>query len=1121
MKSKLNLTRGFVFLVCCLFTAGSLFAQGKTVQGTVTDASGPLVGVTVMVQGTTTGVTTGLDGSYSIRVSDNNANLEFSFVGYQPVVTAVGDRTVINVKMEDDAQALDEVVVIGYGTVRRRDLTGAVASVNSKNLNAAPVTNVAQALQGKLAGVNITAQDGRPDASISIRVRGGGSISQSNDPLVLIDGIPGSLNTIPGDMIASVDVLKDASSTAIYGARGANGVILVTTKKPQEGRVSVSYNGYVRFNEPTGYTDVMNPYEYLAFKWGLLETYREYGDPIPFQKLYGLGDYTSGTTLDGKSYNNQGGIDSYKNIPLYDLQREIYKSSITHNHDLTISGGTDKTKILFSVNYTDDQGMKLMSYTKRATASFKLDQKVFRNLDFNLDLRYIDRETFGNEGTSNGQGSILSSSYRFRPIAVENMLGDPLMIANGLFTGEDTSTMMDVWNPVQRIKDRENLQTAQTIRGTAGFNWTIIPGLVGRSELTLARTNTINKNWTGPTGNATYFTVTGTQTPEEMTVLFAGDADYRKRDNWSLRWSNTLNYNFTLGEIHRFNVMVGHEVTNSGGSDMRIQAYKFPGNYTKENAFAMIHQGDASLLNVSSAVNDPDRVLSFFGRANYTLMDRYLFTATFRADASAKFSPEHRWGYFPAAAVAWRISEEAFMKEASWIDDLKLRLSYGTVGNDAIEPGMWQQDWEAVTSTGLQYPIDNTPNPAYTLKSQMANKNLKWETTITRNIGIDYTLLKGRLWGSVDVYKNSTRDLLMLKDIPSITGFTTSFANIGKTSNKGIEIAVSGIVFQNKDWNITAGGNINFNKGNIDELAEGLQSGYGSSIFQSGIPNNDYRLQEGKPVGIIMGYKMDGKGFYTTDDFDYDSSTGRYTLKSGQTDISSAFVYNSGGITASGQQAYPGAPKFQNSNDDNVIDSQDIFEIGNTNPIHTGGFNVNVNYKNFDLGLYFNWSYGNDIYNANKLATLYNINKSGGLLGNKMAIVNDSYKYYEMVNGKPNRVTDPAALTALNKDATLPSTYLLQGYTSDLGIEDGSFLRLNTVSLGYTLPKKVLDKVGVKNLRVYGTVYNVFTLTGYSGLDPEVNTNTGQGSARYPTTGLDWGAYPRSRQFVIGLNVTF
>lgn len=1089
-----------------LFVGSSfLFAQEREIRGVVKDSYGdPIIGVNVMVKGTNIGAATDLDGNYTVSVPENARFFQVSYIGMKDIeVPITGD--LVNITMEEDVASLDELVVIGYGTQRRRDLTGSIASVRGDAVTSAPVTNVAQALQGKLPGVNIISQDGRPNAEISIRVRGGGSISQSNDPLVLIDGIPGNINDIPGDLVESIDVLKDASSTAIYGARGANGVILVTTKKGKEGKVTVSYSGYVKFNSPTGYMSTLNPYDYLAHKWGLLDTYFGTSYTTPFQHLFGIGGFTG---------SNSSGIDAYKNVSAYNLQKEVYNSSFSHNHDLTLTGGNDKSKILFALNYLDEDGMKLNSYTKRASASLKFDQKISNSLNFNLDLRYVDRQTMGNESTQSGFGSSLSGAYRFRPIALSDIKGDQSYLLDASL-GEESFVMDDMFNPVAVIKDHDNLTVNQSLRATAGLVWNIVQGLNYRTELTLGRDYAQNKNWRGPTpfGNEESYLGGGGK------VLFAGDADYRKSDSWRMRWSNTLNYDININDIHRIGILGGQEVTNSGGSFMRIQGDKYPANFTKENAFAMISQYGAN-LRISSGVTTPGRILSYFGRANYSLMDKYMLTATFRADGSSTFSPEHRWGYFPAAAFAWRVSEESFMKELSWLDDMKFRLSYGQVGNDAISADQWSQMWAASTDIRDQYTINNTLIPGYDLaSSQMANRNLKWETTTTRNLGIDYTILKSRIWGTVDIYRNTTTDLLMLTDIPSITGFTTSFANIGQTSNKGIEFSISGLLLKTNDWNITAGANINFNKGNIDELSEGLQSAYGTHFFQSGIPNADYGLHVGKPVGIVMGYKMEGKGYYTPEDFTFESSTGKYTLKDGIADLASSFVSYHGGIVPDGQYAYPGLPKFQDFNKDGVIDERDYVEIGNMNPKHTGGFNININYRNFDLGAYFNWSYGNQIYNANKLATLFSGEKGGGLYGNRLDMINDSYKLYEIQGGMLKRLTTPEELNAANQNTKLPLTYLKQGYVADIGIEDGSYLRLNTLTLGYKISDNLISKVGMQNLRIYGTVYNVFTLTNYSGLDPEVNSDPNR--ARYPTPGLDWGTYPRARQFVFGLNATF
>ena len=1080
------------------------FAQTRQVTGTVVDGTGEaVIGANVSEVGTTNGVITDLDGRFILTVQPN-AEIQISFIGYQTQTIKVGNQTDIHVTLKDDTEVLDEVVVIGYQTVKRRDLTGSVASVRGKDVVATPVSNVAQALQGKLPGVNVVSQDGRPNAEVSIRIRGGGSISQSNEPLVLIDGVSGSLSDIPADQIESIDVLKDASSTAIYGARGANGVILVTTKGAKEGKVMVSYNGYAKFNTPTKYLEALNPYDYVAYTWGHVaaqgDAYRE-----PFEKVYGIGQY--------------GDINAYKSVPMTDLQREVYNSSFSHNHDLTVTGGTENTKILFSMNYTDEQGMKVNSYSKRSSVSLKLNQKIRKNLDFALDLRYTDTGNMGDEGTTSGSGSLLSSSYRFRPIATNDLLGDVDALREGNMEHYGKFSQWDVYSPLSRMKDFEPLEKSQALRATASLNWQIIKGLTYHTDLTMSRGWKQTEKWGGAIYNNYIDDVTGEK-------LYAGDVeDFIKSDSWNMRWTNTLNYDLEINKKQRLNILLGHEVTNSGGTEMRIQADHFPANFTKENAFAMVNQydKDASLsTNFSSKISTPSRILSFFARANYNLLDRYLLTVTFRADGSSKFAPSHRWGYFPAAALGWRISEEEFMKDINWLDNLKLRLSYGTVGNDGIDSDLWSQSWTSETDQRWQYGMNNAYLGSYDMTSEeMANDELKWETTITRNLGIDFGVLKNRLWGSIDLYWNTTKDLLMNTPLPGITGFTSTYKNVGQTSNKGLELSLGGVIFQNKDWSITASANINFNKNNVDELAEGITGIYGTAWVMQNNPNNDYILMEGEPVGLVRGLVYDG--FYTTSDFTYNN--GMYTLKEGVDDLSSTIISQFHGVQdgvdrPSGQVAYPGMPKFRDMDGNHVIDQEDYRVIGDMNPVHTGGFNINAVYKDFDLGMYFNWSYGNEIYNVNKLASLYG-GKEAGAYENKLAIVNDSYRIYDIRDGQLVRITDPSELVALNANASLPLGYNETGIVSTLGIEDGSYLRLGTLTLGYTFPKNLISKAGISNLRIYGSIYNVFTITGYSGLDPEVNSNSNLNHAVYPTPGLDWGTYPRARSFVVGVNLSF
>lgn len=1101
MKNHLRMViAGLLVLV----TGAVAFAQNK-VSGTVKDANGePIVAASVVVRGTTIGVVTDLDGNYSISVPANST-LVASCIGYSDAVVNYTNQGTINFVLQEDALFLDETVVIGYQTVKRRDLTGSVASVNAKQLTSAPVANVAQAIQGKLPGVNIVSQDGRPGATMNIRVRGGGSISQSNDPLILIDGIAGTLSDIPSDQVESIDVLKDASSTAIYGARGANGVILVTTKGAKEGKVRVTYSGYAKFNTPTKYLEALGPYDYLYYVWANAYAHDQSYAADPFAELYGIGAY--------------GDINRYKNVQKYDVQKEVYNSSFSHSHDLSISGGNASTKVLLSMNWNKDDGMKLNSWTKRGNISLKVDQKISDRLNVGVDLRYTDYTSFGVEGTGSRSGSVLSSSYRYRPISTDviKQYGNIDALQKGAVEQYGKGVLWDTYDPVKQILDNEPMQQRQTLRGTFSLNWNIVKGLTFHTDLFAGRSYNQNKTWTGAIVNNYIDDSTGEK-------QHAGNATVYKGNSWNMRWTNTLNYELELGKAHRLNFLIGHEMSNSGGDSMTITADHFPANFTKENAFTMIDQFDANASTIArkfyTGYSTPERILSFFGRLNYTLLDRYLFTVTFRADGSSKFAPSHRWGYFPAAAFAWRISEEPFLEDANWLNDLKLRLSYGTVGNDRINADLWSQSWEASSS---YYSIANDKYGAYTIGSAMANPDLKWETTITRNIGLDFGVLNGRLSGTIDLYWNSTKDLLMNMTLPTITGFSSTYANIGQTSNKGIEVSLNAILVQTRDWGLTLGGNINFNKNNVDQLSESVTPIYGSSWFHSGNPGNDFGLFVGQPVGLVRGLVYEG--IYQVSDFDYNPTTNVYTLKAGIPDLSGNIAgqwYETQKYVPAGQTAYPGLPRFKDQDNNGIVDTEDYRVIGDTNPLFTGGFNLTANYKNWDFGAYFNFSVGNKIYNITKLATL-NGYKESGLYENHLGFMKDSFKIYDIQNGQLTRVHDPAALQALNANAQWPVCTNENGIVSTLGIEDGSYLRLNTLTLGYTLPSnsKFAKALCISNLRLYATIYNLFTLTKYSGLDPEVSTAQNINGAAYPTPGIDWGAYPRARSFVLGVNISF
>lgn len=1105
-----RLSRTCIVLLFFLSLGHLANAQDRTISGKVTDArtSSPIPGVTVRVKEVSNiGTITDEKGMYQLAVPAAAKTLVFSFVGYEKKEVPITSNN-INVALAA-GQTLDQLVVIGYGTEKERDITGSVATVSSEDIEGVPVADVGQALAGKLPGVNITSQDGRPGADISIRVRGGGSISQSNQPLFIVDGFPvGSISDIPVENIKSISVLKDASSTAIYGARGSHGVIVVTTKQPEIGKLKVTYNGYAKFNTPTKYLQTMNAYDYIAYNWAyaaaISDNYAE-----AWEDLWAIGRYA-------EKYKNSEGIDHYKNIPAANFVKQVYGHSFSQNHNLNLSYGNEKTQYRLSLSYLNDDGMKVNSYYNRAYANFNLNQKLASNFTFTLNTRFTATNKVDNESTRNGQGSILSSAYWFRPIATKDVLGE-LNPSINTQIGFYDNILQDVYNPVSRIKDYTPLQKNRSIRTNTSLSWQAIKGLTLKSALSVNARFNKTSTWSGAIYN-NYLDADGNKT-------YSGNASITNYRGWGLIWTNTIHYNFPwLHTPHSLNLLLGQEVSNSGAQSTNIRGNKYPATYTADRAFANMdsYLQNSDIVNggLSSEYGTPGRLLSFFGRANYALYDKYLFTVTFRADGSSRFAPSNRWGYFPAAAVAWRLSEEDFLKNVQSLSNLKLRFSYGTTGDDGIDAGLWEQNWASAGLIG--YSIKEAQQSAYVpASSTLANPNLKWETTISRDLGVDFGFFNGRLHGTIDVYKNTTENLLMLTSISAISGFSSMYKNVGSTSNQGIEIAIGGGIVRSKDFNLNANFNIGINRCKIEELSEGVNGLYsthwGSTMTQ---PNTgDYQLVEGEPVGIVRGYVYDG--WYTVDDFTYKG--GVYTLKPGIPDANAGIlgtVYGTTSHKPAGQVAYPGVVRFKDLNGDDVIDENDVTTIGNMNPKHTGGFSVDGNYKNIDFALHLNWSYGNQIYNVSYLAAFYG-SKEDGLFRNRLETLSHSYRIYDIQNGQLTPVTDPAALKTLNQGATTFLPYHENPIASSLGIMNGSYLRLNTVTIGYSLPLHLLDKISISRLRLYGTIYNAFVLTNYPGLDPEVNTNTHQGGTAYPTPGMDWGAYPRARSFVLGINVEF
>ena len=1049
------------------------FAQ-KTVRINVKDSSGePVIGASVLEKGTRNGGVTDFDGNLTIKLSGANP-VQISYIGMKSQTIKVGNKTSIDVVLEDDATTLNDVVVIGYGTVRKKDLTGSVATVNNKALAEVPVASASEALTGKMAGVQVTTTEGSPDAEVKIRVRGGGSITQSNDPLYIVDGFPvETISDIPATDIEDITVLKDASSTAIYGSRGANGVILVTTKSGKSGKVNVSYNAYYSWKKIAKTFDVLDTYDYAKWQYELALLKNE-NDLSSYTKFFG-------------EYQD---MDLYKNIEGNDWQDTMYgRTGNTFNHNVNITGGTDQIKYAFSYAHMNDKAILLGSSYKRDNFSLKLNTKPTKRTTLDFQARYSDTDVFGG-GAQDAAGAYdtdrrLKYSVIYTPIPLANLDSS---------AGADDDDLGNLYNPVEAQRDNDMQREKKTLNMAASFGWEVIDNLRLKTEFGYDDFNQYDKKFFGLT---TYY-VKNVPAGENQNMPAIRLIDTNRH---RFRNTNTVSYDFKKllkSEDHSLNVLVGHEYVITKKRTNTNEAHGFPTDFDAATAWKLTSQGTPYQIN--DVYSADDKLLSFFGRANYNFKDKYLLSATFRADASSKFASNNRWGYFPSAAIAWRISSEPFMKGASkWLDDLKLRFSYGTAGNNNIPVGQLSQTYELKTSTWV-----NGYNSFWAPSKTMANPDLKWETTITRNVGLDFTLFGGKLSGSVEAYLNTTKDLLIAFPVGG-TGYDNQYRNMGKTENKGLEITATWHAINKKNYGLDINGNIGFNKNKIKDLGAMEDFGWNSRWASTEI-GQDYWLAVGQPVGQIRGYQCAGR--YEVSDFEgYDSKTGKWILKEGVADATPVIgTVRPGSLKLVDQPGEDGQRNGTIGEEDNVI-------IGDVNPDFTGGFGINARAYGFDLSAQFNFSVGNEVYNANKIE----FTSTGKYQYRNMITEMADGVRWTNLNEDGTLCNDPVKLAEMNKNTTMWSPYMGKMVLTDWAIENASFLRLNTLSLGYTLPTSLTKKAGVNSLRFYVTAYNVFTITNYSGVDPE--------SDCIRTTSLtpcvDYSGYPRSRSFVVGMNLNF
>lgn len=1081
MFKLLKPVAALLLLVCC---SQSLMAQTRQVSGTVTSSENkqPLAGVTVSAKGSKAATTTDGQGHYKITVDNKVTTLVFTSASYTSFEAAIGANGTVDAELQPDTKALNDVVVIGYQTVRRKDLLASVASVTARDLKDIPINSAAEALNGRLAGVTATTSEGSPDATVRIRVRGGMSITGDNTPLYIVDGIQveNGLSAISPQDIQSIDVLKDAAAAAIYGARGSNGVILITTKSGRPGKTVVTYNGFVGIRKLANELDVLDPYDYVIY-----------------QSERSRGSSADSTTFGTNFSFVFDSLSVYKRSPKIDWQKKAFgRTGVTTTHNVNASGGNKVWTYNFGYTYNSEQAVVLNSSYRRHLFNLKGDYKITKNLKAGAGVRYTMQDVYG-AGVSDQKGSQynrLRNAVKYRPFLSSTQdiddadpLADP-NVGNGL----------NLYNPIALANAEYRKKATDVFNTTAWINYTITKHLSFKSTFGFDYNNLVDLQYSDTL--TPYSIITGGKKP------IAGlDTTQRK----TITNSNVLTYSLKgWKKMHDIDVVLGEE-TYDLRTEIHSNLYRnFPSFTPYSVAFKQTSLG-IPFTGYPKFSKTRYTSLSFFGRINYSLLDRYLFSFNVRADGASKFGPEQskKWGYFPAGSVAWRVKNEKFLKNSAFINDLKFRAGFGTVGNNRIDDYLFLTTFRGDGT--YFYGLNNSANIAY-YPASLPNTQLKWESTVSRNYGMDISILKSRLNLSVDIYNNSSKDLLLFVPIASTYGYSTQYQNIGKTSNKGVEFQLNGAILRNPEgFNWNANFNISFNKNKILQLGRGQTQFFPAASWGVSGQPTDYIVRVGDQVGAIWGFVTDG--FYKVSDFDYNTATGVYTLKAGTvTDV---------GIIGPVQ---PGSIKFKDLNGDGVIDlNNDRKIIGNPNPKFTGGLNQQFTYKNWDMSLFINFSYGNDVYNANKIEMTNGYSNNSNMLAimqGRWKVITSTGQTAQWVNGNNVLGIPPDQLAALNANATIWQPLKSAGafYPHSWAIEDGSFLRFNNLTIGYTFPAAKLAGTMISRIRFYATANNLAIITNYSGYDPEVSVRSNP-----LTPGLDYSAYPKSRSFLFGMNITF
>ncbi len=1007
----------------------------QALQGTVTDAETgeTLIGVTIMIKGTTQGTITDIYGKYQLQVQPASI-IEFSYVGYKSVQETVGNRTTIDISLAPEAVLMDELVVVGYGSAKKRNVLGAVTKVDSKELTRIPVAGLDQALQGRAAGVQVTQNTGAPGEGVSVRIRGAGSISSSNSPLYIVDGIPtaDALNILSPSDIENVTMLKDASAAAIYGSRANNGVVLITTRKGKQGKTRVSYNGQFGFQRATGLTPMVNTADYIT----------AYNEAATNDNMY-LPPSLQRSLITAEQTTGMADVNYLE---------ELLQTSPITSHEISVSGGSESTNYIISGSFFDQNGIiKNTGYT-RGTARIEVDSKVSKWLTTGISMLtgFSDNDIIGSSGDGYGGngGSVVRYAF-FRNPAI------PVKFPDGRFVDRPAeyfgaqvydSYLGDGYNPIGMAELNDNNTKADSYLAKAWFKAQITKDVSFTTNYGIDYRNAQSRRF-----NPTWGTDNRINARNSLAV------SNERVNNWTL--NTVANYDKAISDKHNLSAMLGFEAIKNHGKALYATDSDFPIEQEE-----LLYIGNGIGIKTTSQNEWSSTLASFFGRVSYDFNQKYYVSATLRRDGSSRFTGNNKWGNFYSFSAGWLISQEEFLKDVQWIETLKLRAGYGAIGNQEI--GLYA--YSDKISPYFNYPFGGISASGYA-QTSLGNENLKWETSYQYNAGVDAELWNGAFAVSVDYFYKVTGDMLVkAPNPPSVGDAEAAWINSGSVLNTGVELEAT-YRKDLKDWGYSIGGNATFLHNEVLELDAAL---FGGRV-ETGIYAT--RTEVGQPIGAFYLLEMEG-------------------IFQNEADVLlSAFQ---------GNNIKPGDVKFKDQNGDNRIDNNDRVYMGSAIPKIFAGLNLSTYYRQFDLALFFQGTYGNKIY--------VQINQDIEGFYRGFAV---TQRYFdERWTGEGTSNTQPRpAWTAKSNNARPSSRFL----------EDGSYLRLKNVQLGYTLPKKLLDNIGIGNARFYVSATNLFTLTKYSGLDPEMTVSDNSRSEGDIANGIDWGTYPSAMTFMVGVNINF